>query len=67
MGYPVARRRYVTGGQKGIDAWHAQSAAHVHMFRTVFAVWDSADLRAAAAAAEKPGLSSFKAKTVLRC
>ena len=39
--------------------------AHAHMFRTVFTVWDSAELRAAAAAA-KPGSSSFNVKTAMR-
>ncbi|BFU90188.1 MAG: hypothetical protein NTAFB01_13750 [Nitrospira sp.] len=39
---------------RAFDAWHAQSHAHVHMFRTVFTVWDSAELRAAAASAAKP-------------
>jgi len=41
--------------RRAFDAWHAQSAAHAHMFRTVFTVWDSAELRAAAAAAAKSG------------
>ena len=52
--------------RRAFDAWHAQSAAHAHMFQTAFTVWDSAELRAAAAAAAKSGLSSFNAKTVLR-
>ncbi len=38
------------------DAWHAQSAAHAHMFQKVSAAWNSPELRAAAAAAVKPEL-----------
>ena len=47
--------------QRAFDAWHAQSSAHAHMFQKVFTVWDSAELRAAAAAmAAEPSL--FKVK-----
>jgi len=53
--------------RRAFDVWYAQSTAHAHMFRTVFTVWDSAELRAAAAAAAESGLSSFNARTVLRC
>lgn len=43
--------------QRAFDAWHAQSPAHAHMFQKVFTVWDSAELRAAAAAvAAEPSL-----------
>ena len=34
--------------QKAFDAWHAESPAHAHMFQKVFAVWESAELCAAA-------------------
>lgn len=53
------------GDRRAFNAWHAQSAEHAHMFHAVFTVWNSAELRAAAAAAAK--WSSFNAKTVLRC
>ncbi|MBX3328833.1 MAG: DUF4880 domain-containing protein [Nitrospira sp.] len=48
---------------RAFEAWYAQSPAHDHMFRKVLAVWDSAELRAAAAAVMKHGLSSFNVKT----
>jgi len=51
--------------QSALDAWQAQSPAHAHMFRKVFTVWNSAELRAAAAtAAAEP--SSFTANTMFR-
>ncbi|MBS0181961.1 MAG: DUF4880 domain-containing protein [Nitrospira sp.] len=68
----VARVIWLHGGgmspkdRRAFDAWHAQSHAHAHMFRTVFTVWDSAELRAAAAAAAKPRSSSFNIKIVSR-
>ena len=53
------------GDWKVFEAWYAQSPAHDHMFRKVFAVWDSAELRAAAAVVVKRGSSSFNVKTAL--
>ena len=50
---------------RAFEAWYAQSPAHDYMFRKVFAVWDSAELRAAAVVAVKRGLSSFSVKTAL--
>ncbi len=50
---------------RAFEAWYAQSPAHDHMFRMVFAVWDSAELRAAAAAAVKRGSLSFNVKAAL--
>lgn len=50
---------------RAFEAWYAQSPAHDRMFRKVFAVWDSAELRAAAAAVVKRGLSAFNVKTAL--
>lgn len=51
--------------RRAFEAWYAQSPAHDHMFRMVFAVWDSAELRAAAAAAVKRGSLSFNVKAAL--
>jgi ferric-dicitrate binding protein FerR (iron transport regulator) len=51
--------------QRAFDVWHAQSPAHAHMFQKVFTVWDSAELRAAAAVVVKRGSSSFNVKTAL--
>ena len=51
--------------QSAFDAWHALSPAHADMFRKVFTVWDSPELRAAAAAAANE-LPSFTAKTKFR-
>jgi transmembrane sensor len=53
------------GDWKAFEAWYAQSPAHDHMFRKVFAVWDSAELRAAAAVVVKRWSSSFNVKTAL--
>jgi transmembrane sensor len=51
--------------RRSFDAWQAQTLAHAHMFQKVFAVWDSAELRAAAAAtAAEPSL--FNPKTRFR-
>ncbi|MGE3979619.1 MAG: FecR/PupR family sigma factor regulator [Nitrospira sp.] len=52
--------------RRAFDAWHAQSLEHAHMFRMVFTVWNSAELRAAADAAAKPQSSPFNIKIVSR-
>jgi ferric-dicitrate binding protein FerR (iron transport regulator) len=51
--------------QRAFDAWHAERPAHAHMFQNVFTVWDSAELRAAAAAvAAKPSLFNVRPSSV---
>jgi len=52
-----------TDDRRAFEAWYAQSPAHDQMFQKAFAVWDSAELRAAAAAAVSRGSSSFTMKT----
>lgn len=47
--------------QRAFDAWHVQTPAHAHMFQKVCTVWDSAELRAAAAAVAVES-SSFNAR-----
>lgn len=51
--------------RKAFDAWHAQSYAHAHMFRKIFEVWDSVELRAAAAVAAAES-SPFTAESMFR-
>lgn len=47
--------------RRAFDAWQAKSLAHARMFQKVFAVWDCAELRAAAAvAAAEPSLFNVR-------
>jgi transmembrane sensor len=52
--------------RRAFHAWRAQSPAHADMFRTVSSVWESPDLREAAAAAATAQPSLFNAKIRFR-
>ncbi|UVT14318.1 MAG: FecR/PupR family sigma factor regulator [Nitrospira sp.] len=49
--------------RRTFDVWHAQSPAHALMFGKILAIWNSSELRAAAATAAEPEPISCNMKT----